>query len=174
MARCWPKLTGLYSTVSIGLKIRHNSFYTRWCSSTQDDSGLSITLLLITFSICFSLVRVPVLSELLFSMSRKADFDIDSTTTGDKKNWRHIYLSEDIKKTLTINHLQKWCLNLNNNTLYILSLSVSRQIKGLFTWIRVLGCIVLLIYHLVSTCPVIGQFSRLYSTVWPAKFKSLF
>ena len=31
-----------------------------------------------------------------------------------------------------------------------------------------------LLYLLVSICLVIGQFSRLYFTVWPAKFKSLF
>lgn len=58
------------------------SFYTRSYSSTWEDK---FTLSLVTFSFCFSFTsRVRALSELLFSMSRKADFDIDSTTKGNK------------------------------------------------------------------------------------------
>ena len=50
------------------------------------------------------------------------------------------YLSENFPRTGTIDPLHKWRLNLNNNTLYILSLTLMFQDKGIFTWMRGLGC----------------------------------
>ena len=40
--------------------------------------------------------------------------------------------------------------------------------------ILVTQVIIIKLYLSVSMCAVIGQFSGSYSTVWPAKFKSLF
>ena len=44
-----------------------------------------------------------------------------------------------------IDTLHKWHLNLNSNTLYMLSFRLMLQDKGFFTWIWGLGCVVIVL-----------------------------